>query len=146
MTPMTRRHCLGLAALLTPLRPAWANDAAPSFNAPVPGGVVSLPLGRALKAPQASLNGAPVLVMGSASTGWAAVVGLPLSAKPGPVVLQVQEASGAMRNLPIKVNDKRYAEQRLTVPPRPLRPNSVASLMRCASPPDSVGLCWPSVR
>ena len=118
MTPMTRRHCLGLAALLTPLRPAWANDAAPSFNAPVPGGVVSLPLGRALKAPQASLNGAPVLVMGSASTGWAAVVGLPLSAKPGPVVLQVQEASGAMRNLPIKVNDKRYAEQRLTVPPR----------------------------
>ena len=24
--------------------------------------------------------------------------------------------------------------------------SSVTSLMRCASPPDSVGLCWPSVR
>jgi hypothetical protein len=24
--------------------------------------------------------------------------------------------------------------------------SSVTSLIRCASPPDSVGLCWPSVR
>jgi murein DD-endopeptidase MepM/ murein hydrolase activator NlpD len=115
---LTRRHCLALAALLAPTHRALAEDAAPTFNAPVPGGVVSLPLGRAAKAPQASLNGAPVLVLGNTSTGWTAVVGLPLSAKPGPMALQVQEAGGGTRSLPIKVDAKQYAEQRLTVPPR----------------------------
>jgi murein DD-endopeptidase MepM/ murein hydrolase activator NlpD len=88
------------------------------LNAAVPGGVVSLSLGKAPQAPQALFNGAPVLVMGSTSEGWVAIVGLPLAAKPGAQVLNVQDAGGAQRSLPITVNDKRYAEQRLTVPPR----------------------------
>ncbi len=98
--------------------PPQAHADTPHFDAPVPGGVVSLPLGKAPQAPQAQFNGAPVLVMGSASAGWTAIVGLPLAAKPGTLVLQVQDAGGAQRSLAIAVNDKRYAEQRLTVPPR----------------------------
>ena len=90
----------------------------PHFDAAVPGGVVSVPLGRAASAPQASLNGVPVLVVGSSTAGWQAVVGLPLAAKPGKQSLLVQDAAAQTRSLLITVQDKRYAEQRLTVPPR----------------------------
>jgi murein DD-endopeptidase MepM/ murein hydrolase activator NlpD len=86
----------------------------PRFNAAVPGGVVSLPLGVAEQAPQASFNGVPVLVMGSGST-WQAVVGLPLAIKPGTHTLAVQDDTGKLSKLNIVVKDKRYAEQRLKV-------------------------------
>jgi murein DD-endopeptidase MepM/ murein hydrolase activator NlpD len=90
----------------------------PHFDAAVPGGVVSVALGHAARSPQASLNGAPVLVVGSAGAGWQAVVGVPLSARPGALTLQVHDAAAPPRNMTITVHDKRYAEQRLTVPPR----------------------------
>ena len=129
MTVITRRGwaawAAGVACLaVAEVRATGAGSATgaagplPHFNAAVPGGVVSVPLGRAPNAPRASLNGAPVLVLGSASAGWLAVVGLPLAAKPGLQSLLVQDAAAQTRNLPITVTDKRYAEQRLTVPPR----------------------------
>jgi murein DD-endopeptidase MepM/ murein hydrolase activator NlpD len=93
-------------------------QALPRFDAAVPGGVVSLPLGRSALQPQATLAGVPVLVMGSAAAGWVAVLGLPLAAKPGTQTLAVQDASGGTRRLPFTVKAKRYAEQRLTVAPR----------------------------
>ena len=92
--------------------------ALPRFDAAVPGGVVSLPLGRSNAVPQASLGGVPVLVMGSASAGWVAVLGLPLAARPGTQTLAVQDAGGGTRQLPFTVKAKRYAEQRLSVAPK----------------------------
>jgi murein DD-endopeptidase MepM/ murein hydrolase activator NlpD len=87
------------------------------INAAVPGGVVTLPLGAAEQAPQASFNGVPVLVLGSAAS-WSALVGLPLSIKPGTHSLLVQHSQGKADKLSFTVKDKRYAEQRLKVPGR----------------------------
>jgi murein DD-endopeptidase MepM/ murein hydrolase activator NlpD len=132
MQPCTRRDSLArlsrLAALPTlfavPLTcfsavtGVWNDTQATSrFNAPVPGGVVLLALGAGGAAPTASINGVPVLVMPDDKAGWRALVGLSLSAKAGPQVLQVQDANGARRSVTITVKTKRYAEQRLTVSP-----------------------------
>jgi biotin carboxyl carrier protein len=130
MTPCPPRRRLAFAALLLATgtaksQPATAASAAasprprPELNAAVPGGVVTVNLGTSASAPQASLNGAPVLVLGSASQGWVAVVGLALSTPPGQVHLQVHANENQPGSrLPITVKPKRYAEQRLTVPPR----------------------------
>jgi murein DD-endopeptidase MepM/ murein hydrolase activator NlpD len=83
----------------------------------VPGGVVSLPLGAAEQAPNASFNNVPVLVLGSPAN-WLAVVGLPLSIKPGSHTLLIQDSESKTGKLSFAVKDKRYAEQRLTVPGR----------------------------
>jgi murein DD-endopeptidase MepM/ murein hydrolase activator NlpD len=90
-------------------------EALPRIQAAVPGGVVTLPLGAAEQAPQARFNGVPVLVMGGAA-GWFAVVGLPLSIKPGTHTLLFQNSPGQPGKKDFAVTDKRYAEQRLTVP------------------------------
>lgn len=78
----------------------------PFQPSPVPGGValVSIP-GR--EAPKATYRGEPVLVRRSAG-GWVAVVGIPLSAKPGDHTL---EADG--REVPFTIKPKRYPEQRV---------------------------------
>ena len=63
----------------------------------VPGGVVVVPLGAARRAPKAVWNGIPVLVTGS-SSGWFAVLGIPLHTLQDRLVLEVQDAaSGAPR-------------------------------------------------
>jgi murein DD-endopeptidase MepM/ murein hydrolase activator NlpD len=95
---------------------SWA-EAATRIHAAVPGGVVSLPLGAAEQAPNASFNNVPVLVLGSPAN-WLAVVGLPLSIKPGSHTLLIQDSEGKSGKLSFAVKDKRYAEQRLTVPGR----------------------------
>jgi murein DD-endopeptidase MepM/ murein hydrolase activator NlpD len=121
----TRRHLLRQAGALLALAPGLAKatqkavaPVPPVFDAAVPGGVVSVALGLGAVAPQVSLGGLPVLVVGDAASGWQAVVGLPLSAKPGVLTLVVQAGrDGPRRSLPITVKNKRYAEQRLTVAP-----------------------------
>jgi murein DD-endopeptidase MepM/ murein hydrolase activator NlpD len=110
---------LGLLSLACAV--AWATTPAPHFNQAVPGGVVSLPLGAAPQRPTASYNGVPLLVLGTPQA-WVALLGLGLGITPGNVVVQVQRATSdnavaAQQNLTIKVNAKRYAEQRLSVPP-----------------------------
>ena len=125
-TSIARRHCLALlAATLAPAARAGTVDplanqtATPPATAAVPGGVVAMSLGRSAEAPKASFNGIPVLVLGSAAEGWTAVLGLPLATPAGTVALKVQGAGGAApRTVSIAVKQKRYAEQRLTVPPR----------------------------
>lgn len=63
----------------------------------VPGGVAVVPLGAARRAPKAIWNGIPVLVTGS-SSGWFAVLGIPLHTLQDRLVLEVQDAaSGAPR-------------------------------------------------
>ncbi len=82
----------------------------------VAGGVALVELGAALVAPQASLDGVPVLVAGRPG-GWTAVVGIPLEAEPGSLQLDVRMEGEPLRRLPVLVGPVRYAEQRLKVAP-----------------------------
>jgi murein DD-endopeptidase MepM/ murein hydrolase activator NlpD len=79
----------------------------------VPGGVAKL----ALEAPaQASLGGNRVLVMREGN-GWVALVGIPLSAKPGSKLrVEVQYADKQQR-LEIAVTRKKYPQQKLSMAP-----------------------------
>ena len=56
----------------------------------VPGGVAVVPLGAARRAPKAIWNGIPVLVTGS-SSGWFAVLGIPLHTLQDRLVLEVRD-------------------------------------------------------
>ena len=62
----------------------------------VPGGVAVVPLGAARRAPKAIWNGIPVLVTGS-SSGWFAVLGIPLHTVQDRLVLEVQDAAPSER-------------------------------------------------
>ncbi len=114
----TRRRFVGQLVALSVaggLSPTVLATTGPRFDAAVPGGVVAVNLGPAPSAPQASLRGMPVLVLGHADTGWQAVVGFSLSTKPGQQALVVQDPNGKSRSIPITIKNKRYAEQRLKV-------------------------------
>ena len=82
----------------------------------VPGGVALVDLGPALVAPQASVDGVPVLVSGRPG-GWTAVVGIPLEAEPGERVLAVRREGAPAESVRFAVSPVRYAEQRLKVAP-----------------------------
>lgn len=60
----------------------------------VPGGAAVVPLGAARRAPKAIWNGIPVLVTGS-SSGWFAVLGIPLHTLQDRLVLEVQDTAPA---------------------------------------------------
>jgi murein DD-endopeptidase MepM/ murein hydrolase activator NlpD len=111
------RHALG--TLLCCL-PAWA--AAQQLELPrqsgVPGGVVALPLGAAPVRPQAHVNNVPLMVLGDPSH-WIALVGIPLSAKPGPAAIHLRRSTGQPDvAVPYTIEAKQYAEQHLKVPQR----------------------------
>lgn len=92
-----------------------AGDGTPSIAGQVPGGVARLSLGPSAQPPLASAGPQRLLVVGD-PTDWIAVVGIPLSAKPGSARISVQSAAGApARELTYAVAAKRYAEQRLKV-------------------------------
>lgn len=105
-------------------RPARAQAAVTAREAPlelpqqrrVPGGVAMIPLGPADKPPTARYGDLRALVVGSPRE-WTAVVGIPLAAKPGPAVLKIGHDGGAEKRLPFTIDDVKYAEQRLKVPP-----------------------------
>ena len=83
----------------------------------VPGGVAVLALGAAPSAPKVSYNDVPVLVVGDAAQ-WHAVVGIPLSAKPGAAAAMVERPGGASaRRVSFTIAPVQYAEQRLKVAP-----------------------------
>ncbi|MHC2145463.1 peptidoglycan DD-metalloendopeptidase family protein [Pseudomonas sp. 210_17 TE3656] len=79
------------------------------LNKPVPGGVAVVDLGPAAQAPSARFDGKPVLVV-KEQDNWLAIVGLPLTQKPG----QAQLTQGN-RTLTFKVGSKKYPEQRITL-------------------------------
>src|SRR5690606_14668374 len=111
--PMFRVFCLLFATLLA--LPAHAEGfISRTLNKPVPGGVAVVQLGSAGRAPSASYQGKPVLVVREEGRDWIAVVGIPLSVKPGQQQLQVKQA-GASRSLPFQVGSKHYREQRITL-------------------------------
>lgn len=105
-----------IAAFLLVLASGAALGALPRASA-VPGGVVVVDLGEASgPAPVARWQDRTVLV--TADDGrYKAVVGVALSVAPGDYSLEVTDASGAMRKLPVRIAAKKYREQHLTVAP-----------------------------
>lgn len=83
---------------------------------PVPGGIARVALGVADRAPSAFAGEVPLRVVGSPE-GWAALVGIALSAKPGVAAITVQDSRGSKRQLSYRIAAKRYMEQRLQVAP-----------------------------
>lgn len=82
-----------------------------------PGGVARIALGALPEAPHASFNGVPVLVLRDGAQ-WTALVGIALSAAPGPARVTLQRDDGATTvDVPFQIKPFHYAEQRLTVAP-----------------------------
>ncbi|PMY70275.1 MULTISPECIES: peptidoglycan DD-metalloendopeptidase family protein [Pseudomonas] len=79
------------------------------LNKPVPGGVAVIDLGSAAQAPKASYQGKPLLVV-KEQNNWLAIVGIPLTVKPGP-----QKISAGGRSLNFNVTSKKYPEQHITL-------------------------------
>jgi murein DD-endopeptidase MepM/ murein hydrolase activator NlpD len=80
--------------------------------ASVPGGVALVALPADSHPTQARFNDKPVLL---AATGehWTAVIGLPLSTRPGTHKLTVRSADGDTATLSFQVTDKQYEAQRI---------------------------------
>jgi murein DD-endopeptidase MepM/ murein hydrolase activator NlpD len=114
---MQRRALLLLLlapALLLP-RVALATPSAPITA--VPGGVARVRLGTAEQPPKAFLDGRRLLVR-SEGGEWVAVVGVPLAARPrSKLSVEVTYADGKREVLSIRVVDKKYLTQHVTVAP-----------------------------
>jgi len=83
----------------------------------VPGGVATLPLGPSAARPLAYSGGVPLMVVGD-TAGWVAVLGIPLSTKPGSGAILVRRAGRDDTQVAYTVEAKQYAEQHLKVPQR----------------------------
>jgi murein DD-endopeptidase MepM/ murein hydrolase activator NlpD len=84
--------------------------------AQVPGGVARLSLGPASVRPAAFAGDVPLLVIGDAIE-WTALVGIPLSARPGMAHVTLRSPGKAERQIDYLVASKQYQEQRLKVAP-----------------------------
>ena len=83
----------------------------------VPGGVALVSVGDAKDpAPTVTFGGKRVLTLAQDGQ-WIAVLGLPLSTKPGAVSIDVQALGGTRAPKIVQVQDKQYVEQRLKVAP-----------------------------
>ena len=81
--------------------------ALPFKASPVPGGVAIIPIQGKKQVPTVTYRGEPVLMRRGAA-GWVAVVGLPLSAKPGQDKIEVDG-----HTVLFTIKPKRYPEQRV---------------------------------
>ncbi len=122
---------LALAAPPAQAAPRAAADAASTPEAvaaadlpqprATPGGVALVDLGAAPSRPSARYGGVPLLVVGSPER-WTALVGLALSAAPGPARLSWQATADDGRDVDaahtaaFTITAHRYGEQRLSVP------------------------------
>ena len=80
------------------------------LNKPVPGGVAVIDLGNPPQPPKVHYQGKPVLTVHEDNQRWIAIVGIPLSVKPGTEQLQVAGKPHAFQ-----VGAKHYTEQRITI-------------------------------
>jgi hypothetical protein len=126
---------LALAVAAPGIALAVAASAAESklpLTAPVPGGVAVICVGRTPeKAPHVLFDGQRVLVARSGDA-WHAVVGLPLSLKPGAYELSVQEGRRSARTIRFDVRTRRYETQHLTLANRRHVDPGPADLLRIA--------------
>ncbi|MCR8720064.1 peptidoglycan DD-metalloendopeptidase family protein [Pseudomonas syringae] len=81
-----------------------------ALDKPVPGGVAVIDLGTGAQAPTATYQGKQVLVVKEQGTRWLAIVGIPLTVKPG-----TQQVTSGGRTLNFKVGSKQYPEQHITL-------------------------------
>jgi murein DD-endopeptidase MepM/ murein hydrolase activator NlpD len=81
-----------------------------------PGGVGRIALGASAVAPKVVFGGAPAMVVQDADQ-WIAVVGIPLSAKPGLAKITVQRGDASSTAVSFAIEPFHYAEQRLKVAP-----------------------------
>jgi murein DD-endopeptidase MepM/ murein hydrolase activator NlpD len=98
----------------------------------VPGGVLVRTLPAPAVPPTATFEGKRVMVL-RAGAGWVAIVGIPLSAPPGPAYLLVRDSANATpASLGFQIRDKQYLVQRLKVAPRQvdLSPRDLARYQR----------------
>ncbi|MCY1404380.1 hypothetical protein D9M71_195870 [compost metagenome] len=110
---MLRVFCLLFAALLA--LPAHAEGfISRTLNKPVPGGVAVIQLGNGNETPKASYQGKPVMVIKEEGRDWIAIVGIPLTVKPGTQQVQVRQGA-ASRSQNFTVGAKHYKEQRITL-------------------------------
>lgn len=83
----------------------------------VPGGVLILPIeSAAMEAPVVTLDGQRAMVLQSRGQ-WVAVVGLPLSEKPGHARVVVRDGATGEKSLGFDITDKQYVTQSLKVAP-----------------------------
>jgi murein DD-endopeptidase MepM/ murein hydrolase activator NlpD len=112
MLPFITRSLAGVALVLCVTLPAHADSyISRLLNKPVPGGVAVVDLGPAAQAPKATWQGKPVLVVKDQDARWLAIVGIPLTIKPG----TSQQVNSGGRNLPFSVGSKKYPEQHITL-------------------------------
>ncbi|WP_313696788.1 peptidoglycan DD-metalloendopeptidase family protein [Achromobacter sp.] len=108
----------GLAAaalcLAWPARAQQGSYISRKLDARVPGGVAVLNLGDGAATPQVTYLNRPVLVVREAGKQWIAVVGIPLSVKPGQEQVQVKDAGGT-REMTFTVGAKDYVAQHITL-------------------------------
>lgn len=101
-----------LIALLCLALPVYAEGfISRLLNKPVPGGVAVVDLGPASSAPKVSYQGKPVLVIHEDQQRWIAIVGIPLSIKPGSQQISVN----GNQTLSFQVGSKHYVEQRIRI-------------------------------
>ena len=81
------------------------------LNKPVPGGVAVVDLGDQAQAPKVRYQGKPVLTVQEDGKRWIAIVGIPLSVKPGAQHVTVEGGQA----LSFQIGAKHYAEQRITI-------------------------------
>jgi murein DD-endopeptidase MepM/ murein hydrolase activator NlpD len=108
------------ASLAAPVGPSASHGFAALMprEAPVPGGIkiIALPRVAATTVPAVDFDGHRVLVVRD-DASWFAIVGLALSAAPGPHAVRWQEGAEA-HELSFRIEPKHYATQTLKVPPR----------------------------
>ena len=110
------RHAIAVLALALTAPLASAATELPQTNV-VPGGVLTLAIDApAEPAPIVTFEGNRTLVLKTES-GWLAIVGLPLSAAPGPASLAVRSGDAPEKNVEFQITDKQYATQSLKVAP-----------------------------
>ncbi|WP_343739047.1 peptidoglycan DD-metalloendopeptidase family protein [Achromobacter sp.] len=100
--------------LAWPARAQQASYITRKLDARVPGGVAVLSLGDGAAAPQVTYLDRPVLVVREAGKQWIAVVGIPLTVKPGQEQVQVKDGGGT-RQVAFTVGAKDYAAQHITL-------------------------------
>jgi murein DD-endopeptidase MepM/ murein hydrolase activator NlpD len=119
LPPQSRRTFIlaAGAALLSPRAFAAVPSTLLPLAASVPGGVARIRLGAAEQAPLARFGEHRVLVQREGGE-WFAFVGIPLAEKAGAKLrLLVQRPGGPTETLEFRVRAKKYATQRLKVPP-----------------------------
>jgi len=83
-------------------------------NSPVPGGIINISVGNSMHKPVVKFRNRNVLLV-QQQKQWTAVVGLPLTLKPGRYYLTVTKGSTKNKRIYFRVNYKKYPEQYITL-------------------------------